>query len=55
MIKGLGKLVGIGDAPTVEAESEDGAEAGPRPLHVSTCVVPVPRYARILAYNRSGC
>ena len=55
MIKGLRKLVGIGDAPTVEAESEGGAEAGPRTLHVSACTVPIPRDARFLPLDRNGC
>ena len=54
MIKGLGKLIGIGDARPVEAESDDGAEVGPRIFHVSTCTADVPRDAHFLPFGRSG-
>ena len=48
LIKGLGKVLGFGDAPEVQAESEDDAEAGTRSFHVSRCSVAKPRDAPFL-------
>lgn len=49
MIKGLGKLLGLGAAPACEAESDDDAETGPKVFHVSCCSVVILRDTRFLS------
>ena len=54
LIKGLGRVLGLGDAPEVAPESDDAAEDGPRAFYTSGCIVFTPRYAIFLPLHRTG-
>ena len=48
----LGKVLGLGDAPKVEPESDGAAEDGPRSFHRSGCSVHIPEGATFLSLHR---
>ena len=54
LIKGLGRVLGLGDAPVVDPESDGAAEDGLRTFHRSGCCVCTPMGAIFLPLHRPG-